>query len=382
MSGLTEQQLELRRTGIGASEIAALAGLSRWATPLSIWESKVLGQRDEVGLPAYLGTALEEPLARLYAEQHPGAVLVPSDTLRGPGIALCTPDRLAFGAGQQTPARVTSLEQVAGADLNVQIKSTSWRMAREWGEEGSDQVPEEYLAQVTWEMGVTGLPATDVFVLFDKDRVATFRATFSPELWLGLLEIAERFWRDHVVAKVPPPPDATERYREYLSRAWPTANGVVRAVDPGSDLELECARYAKLCLASSRLRVARKQADNVIRSVIGSTLGLAGSFGTVKWHRKPDTTTPDHKAQASEALTLAGLVLDVLATGQPVPADHLAQLRAQLVSMPSRLVKPKKGFNQLRAAWSPELRADLRTLELSLDALESGDTEDDDTDEK
>lgn len=374
MSGLTPEQLERRRSGIGASEIAALAGLSRWSSPIAIYESKVYGVRSEAGLPAYLGTALEEPLAKLYAQEHPGDHLATCDTL-GSGIYLATPDRLVFDAPH---GHVETLEEVAAAHRNVQIKTTSWRQAREWGEPGSDQIPEEYLAQVTWEMGVTGLPVSDVYVLFDRERTACYRVEFNGELWAGLTEIAERFWRDHVVARVPPPADATERYREFLGRAFPVVQGPVVPVESGSDLETVVWQYARLSLAAGRLKKARAQAENVIKSRIGEALGLVGSFGSVKWHRSPPKKdSPDWEAVAREAQGIARLALQGLLQGAAVDREALAKWCQDLETVEQRHRKAGRGYSALRAKWSPDALASLRELQLRLDAAQDEANDDD-----
>lgn len=61
---------EERKTGIGGSDAAGVCGLSRWATPLSVWAEKT-GQyepEDEPNLAKTLGTRLEEVVAELFME--------------------------------------------------------------------------------------------------------------------------------------------------------------------------------------------------------------------------------------------------------------------------------------------------------------------------
>jgi hypothetical protein len=133
--GLSKEQLELRRSGIAASEIAVLAGLSRWSSPVAIYEDKIgmCPPRDE-SLAADLGTLLEEPLAKLYAERT-GLHLAKSRTLRSKvqTIALATPDRIAFDAKRSTRALIADPNECADAVKNVEIKTTTWRLRHEWG---------------------------------------------------------------------------------------------------------------------------------------------------------------------------------------------------------------------------------------------------------
>jgi putative phage-type endonuclease len=303
---LSKEQLEQRRTGITASEIAVLAGLSRWSSPVAIWEEKMGVQVPREGnLATELGDLLEEPVAKLYARRHEGLHLVRSRTLRHPvqSLALATPDRIAFESRRDTKAWIADPAECAGAVRNVEIKTSSWRMRHEWGEPGTDAVPEYYLLQTQWQMGVVGMKLTDVAVLFDREEFGVYTVPFNEQLWLGLLEIAERFWRDHVVTGQPPPPDATERYKEFLSRAFPTTNGIVQAVADGDAREALMAQYGRLKLVEKLLDGELKLMGNQLRTLIGADKGLAstrvGSISRV-W-TKPSVGT-DWEALAKAAI--------------------------------------------------------------------------------
>ena len=66
-----EQWLEQRRHHIGASEVAAIIGVSPFADALSVWDSKVNGQKEQADAADYLefGRDMEEPIAKLYAKR-------------------------------------------------------------------------------------------------------------------------------------------------------------------------------------------------------------------------------------------------------------------------------------------------------------------------
>jgi putative phage-type endonuclease len=335
---LTKEQLELRRSGIGASEIAVLAGLSRWSSPVAIYESKVSDPPDTPSLAADLGTMLEEPVAQLYSART-GFNLATCGTLRHPvqAFALATPDRIAFPTFSAPPQHIEDWPALKGADRNVEIKTTTWRLKDEWGEEGTDQVPEYYLAQVTWQMGVTGLTTTDVAVLFDRDEWRVYTVPFNEELWFGLLEVGGRFWRDNVLAGVPPPPDASDRYKEFLGRAFPGNSGTVLALEAGDVRESVMDRYAKLQLLEKWVGDEKKLAANQLRSFIGDNKGLTsatlGSLSKV-WN-KPGTGT-DWEGLARAALTPEQL--------NALVPQHQSETRA--------------GYWKLMPRWSKEWKSD------------------------
>lgn len=368
--GLTEQQLAVRRTGIGASEVGALAGLSRYLSPIDIYESKVNGLRQEMGLSAKLGTLLEEPLAQLYSEERK-CVLVPCDTLRHSvqTFALATPDRAVWPSSAPTPAMVQSLRQLEGVERLVQIKTTDWRSRHLWGAPGTDAVPEEYVAQVTWEMGVTGIRHCDVYVLFDRDETACYPVPFSEVLWEGLLEVAGRFWRDHVVARVPPPPDASDGYREFLERQFPAAR-LPDVVDvSGQEIEAVAVRYGQLKRLEKLLEAHLKRTSAELRAAIGDRTGISGVFGTLKWLRKPDSFKPDYEKMARELQTLLGVLLQAESGLNPDLREHYTR---ELRTIETLAVKPQR-FSQLRGNWSEALPKAPIALEPINDDAESAD---------
>lgn len=372
---LTKKQEELRRCAVGASEIAVLAGLSRWRTPIALWEAKLAGHRDDAGVPAELGVLLEEPLAKYYAKESGVSPrrLAKCDSLVHPTkpFALATPDRVVFPVPRVSRALVHSVDELQSAERNVQIKSTSWRLAHEWGEPGTDAVPEEYLVQVQWEMGVSvHLRLTDVAVLFDKDRFGIYPVAFNEELWLGLLEIAERFVVDHLLTGKPPPPDASTKYAEYLTRAYGTADKSKKlAVDEGSDLAVAVGRYALLSAAQKRLKAHRELLSNRIKAAIGEGYSLTGEFGEVKWLRKPPATTTDYQKAFLELKSSVLLVVQSLPEG-----DQRGALEATLQGIEQRHQKAARRYDQLRPDWAAGVVQDVEELELKLARIEAGDT--------
>lgn len=356
---LTPHQLELRRKAIGASEIAALAGLSRWATPIQIYEAKRTGQLLEATLPMELGILLEEPIAQVYAsrtKRHVRKVY----TLQNPRypFAVATPDRAVFAVAPPFAPDGPELgrEDLADAERLLQVKSTTWRMAKEWGTPGTDEVPEDYLAQVTWEMGVSEKAISDFGVLFDKDRFDVFTVHFNAELFAGLYEIGERFMRDHVNAGIPPPPDASEQYKEFLSRAFPReATEDLIPVADGSDLEIAMWSYAMLKLIEKRTKAGLQRYRNLITAAIGARTGLlAAELGRMTWKKTRDKSTVDYRAAYQDARTLAALLLERF--GPQLPAEERETLVEQLQGIEATHKKTTPGHRMLHCGWSKEFK--------------------------
>lgn len=338
---LSRRQLNLRKGSIGGSTIAALAGLSRWATPIELYESMVHGQEKESTLAMRLGTALEDPVAELYAEDT-GRWLRKVDTCRHPAkaFAVATPDRAVFPVKVAALAKkkLLQISELADAERLLEIKTTSWRLADEWGTEGTDEIPEHHLCQVQWTLGVTGKQMADVLVLFDRDRIGRYFVRFSPELFDGLLEIGERFLVDHVAKGVPPPPDASDHYAEFLARRFPQEEAGQLVVMTGQQLEL-VKEYGMLKEASRRLEAMTKARGNELRAAIGGNEGLIMGPLKATWKKARDGSKTDWEGCAIEALQL---VDRVVAGG--ADAD---QVKAQASSMIGRFTAVRPGGRRL-----------------------------------
>ena len=365
--GLSKRQLAFRRGGIGASEIAALAGESQYATPIAIYEAKVLGAELEATYQMDLGNELEEPIARIWAKQQ-GRFLARVDTLKHPTkpLALATPDRAVYLTQEARGDARRLKTDVRDAERILQVKSTNWRLKHLWGDEGSDRIPREYLCQAHWEGSVAGVDSVEFAVDFDKTKLARFRVRVSPTVFEGLYDLAERFWKDHVLARVPPPPDATERYTEYLQRVFPSqTNETIIAVAPEDSLARDIEYFAKLKAGEKPLKSLLKLIQNRMLARTADATGLTGSFGKVTFKKTRDGTTTDWERVAGDAIMLAKTIL----TAREISPAQRQDLFAEVEALVKRHTVPKPGYRRLHAKWAAGLQQEVGSIELKLDLL-------------
>jgi len=363
---LTSKQLELRRTGVGASEIAALAGLSRWSSPIAIFEAKVLGAQIESTYSMDLGTEIEAPIARIWAKQH-RRFLARVATLRHPtkSFALATPDRAVYLSAEARGDGRRLRDDVRSAEKLLQVKSTNWRLRHLWGEEGTDAIPDEYLCQAHWEGSVAGLSVVDFAVDFDKTSLAHYRVVVDHGIFQALYEIAERFMVDHVAKKIPPPPDATDRYGEYLARAFPRdETAVLEEVQTSAEEQLlrTIELFAKLKAGEKRLKALKSLCYNTIASRIGAGAGLVGDFGKITFRRTKDGSKTNWATVAEEAQRLAALVIQTMPGGEQRTA-----LEHRLANLVTDHTSVAPGHRTMRTTWSGPLKFEVGALELKLE---------------
>ena len=150
---LTPDWYEQRRRGIGASEIAAVMGISPWDSPFSLYWKKVEGWETEATDHMSTGTFLEPAIAAWWRQLHADEV----ESMGQPGLMahpdrawqLATLDRIVEWAPHMGLTDGCTRESV------LELKwSASWDG---WGVEDTDDVPVYYRAQVLWQCDVVGL---------------------------------------------------------------------------------------------------------------------------------------------------------------------------------------------------------------------------------
>jgi putative phage-type endonuclease len=211
-----------RSSGIGASEAAPAVGMSRYATPLDLYNVKVGEAKPfEGNLHTALGQAAEPVILAQYAKETGTEPVVPKKSIRHERhkFMFATPDALL-------------------PDRCVELKLAGARQFREWGEPYTDQVPQEYLLQAAHQMIVTGRRLCDVAVIIDRE-FRIYRVPFDPELAEMVVEREAEFWR-RVEARDPPPPTTADE----VARIYPRSN--TRAVKAAPEVVAAVKRLAAL----------------------------------------------------------------------------------------------------------------------------------------
>lgn len=263
--------LAARRSGIGASDAAAICGLDPFRSPTAVWLDKV-GLGDDVENDAMRwGRRLEAAVADEFAEEHPELVVeAPSAIYQHAerDWMLANPDRLCYPA-ESPDVLVAALE----------IKTAGQYVAQRW-EHG---VPDNYAVQVQHQLEVLDLDAAFVAVLIGGRDYRTFEIKRDPEAIAAIVDIEAEFWDRYVLAGSPPPVDGHESTTDALKRLY---------ADAQTDLEVELPGEARALL--DRLRDAKAEAkavtaevgelENQLRAWLGqATAGVLDGATVVTW---------------------------------------------------------------------------------------------------
>lgn len=272
--------LQWRRGGLGASDVAAVLGISPWASPYTVWLDKT-GQRADEDSEAMEAGRMLEPAIGPWFEQRTGLVVM------GEQMWCTHPDHPWARATLDGIVAESAESTFADALGGLEIKTTSEPPAK-WEEGG---IPPMYQAQGQFQMFVTGMEHTWFAVLHANFglKLRIYELDRDDADIALLLERCEKFWTEHVLAGVPPPVDGHDATTEALKGT---------AADPDADaVDLNASHDAigaLIALPGIKAAIAafereRAECENRIRAALGSATAGSSDFDAVTW--KPQNAT-------------------------------------------------------------------------------------------
>lgn len=179
-----EEWLKAREDGIGASEVAAIVGLSPWETPFSLWLRKT-GQVPPLAETEamHMGHLLEEVVATLWSERTGWRVVKASakDIIYRDAEhpwRFCTPDRYAYEVDADTGKRSKVL---------IECKTSSMGF-------DPDDLPVNYLAQCQYQMHITGIHVCYLCWLVNGRSFGYARLEYDAAFAEWLVTEVDKFW--------------------------------------------------------------------------------------------------------------------------------------------------------------------------------------------
>lgn len=274
-ANLTEEQKRMRQSGIGSSDAAVVVGMSHFRSQHDLWLQKTGQVETDFDSPKMeWGRRLEAVIAEKYAELT-GRTLVQGETVRHPVYEwmLATPDRLVLDADGQ-------VERI----LEIKASFGAWD---EWGDEGTDEIPDAYVIQVQHQMEVLNIDICDVAVLLSGYNFRVYTVFRNDALAQKLIEQCGSFWNDNVLPITPPPVDGSAGCRKSLVLKHPVPNA-----DLAQASTRACTLAAELRDITDQISGLTKRkalVSNSLMEEIGDNHGIEGPFGRVTWSARKGT---------------------------------------------------------------------------------------------
>lgn len=195
--------LEERRKGIGGSDIAAIMGLSPFKTAYQVYREKRKEVEDWQGNELTdWGKRMEPAIRQWYSDKT--------------GRDVRLPDKIMYHP--QHPFMLASLDGFTDDGRVVEIKTA--RSGKDWGEPGTNQIPDYYAVQVHHYMTITGFQVADIPVSIAGSSPSLYIVEADKEISEMIIEACAKFW-ERVQSGNPPDPvtyaDAVARFGKIKS---------------------------------------------------------------------------------------------------------------------------------------------------------------------
>jgi len=185
-----QEWLRERKNYLGGTDLSSIAGLNPYRTALDVYLDKTSDDIACETSPAMRwGTLLEDTIAKEYAEITVQTIEIEPNTIYHPSMKF-------LGANID--------RWVGDKEYVLECKTAGFTRGKEWGAEGTDQIPESYLVQVAYYAAICAVPKVDIAVLIGGQdfRIYTYERT--KDLEDKLIKIACNFWHNHIEKRIPP----------------------------------------------------------------------------------------------------------------------------------------------------------------------------------
>jgi putative phage-type endonuclease len=252
-----------RKGFLGGSDISAVMGVSRWKTPLQLWAEKT-GEVEPADLSenqaVQLGIELEEFCAKKFEKETGMKVRRAPQvyTSKENPFMSCQVDRL-----------------ITGTDELLEIKTCSAWKEKEW--EG-EEIPQEYILQISWQLMITGRRIGHVCVLIGGQKFVYKKIEADPELFRKMTDAAITFW-SMVQTKTPPVTEAADN--KFMVELYPSAGELIKAA--AQDVTDAVAMLQQTKAQIIALEETKDEIEAKLKAVIGDAQGVKTEEYLVKW---------------------------------------------------------------------------------------------------
>ena len=308
---LTPEQLLMRKTGIGGSDAAAIVGLGKYSTALSVYLDKTTDVVIETTEVMMRVNVLEPFVQSLFERKTGWKVQNNLQTQRNSDH----PFMLANLDGLLPSERA-----IAEFKTAVYTKGTK----EEWGDEGTDEIPKHYLIQVAHYASVMDSDTVHIGVLFGDEKLFnSYRLlqeireeTVHPiqfdrlgcdfkvyvykrhdDLTKKIINKERAFWFDHVLKNNPPAPQ--DGNVDGFLKAYPIANDRVVSVSEADITKIQ--RLNKIKKQRKELDAQEETAKADVLKLFGDSSLLVDSSNTPLATWKNKSTTRFDKASFAKA---------------------------------------------------------------------------------
>ena len=247
-----EEWLRYRKSGIGGSDVAAILGISKWNSAISLWLDKTNQTNEPVEENEAMqwGTIMEPIIRNHFAEVTGKTVVEVKAMLQHPEY----PFMLADVDGLT--------EDDEGHPAILEIKTASEYKRSEW----ENDIPSYYQTQVQHYLCVTGVQKAYVAVLIGGNSFKVYEVDADAEIQSMLIAVEKDFW-NKVQNMIRPELDGSDAAKNLLDSLY--HGGISEEiVMPDEAIEYVDA-YIEACAEEDNAKAKKQEASNHIKEIMG-----------------------------------------------------------------------------------------------------------------
>ncbi len=273
-----EEWLKMREDGIGASEVAAILGLSPWETPFSLYLKKThqvppTEENDAMRRGHYLEDAVVQWWMHETGEQ----------------VIKASAADIIYVHPEHPYMRVTPDRVVKGRKKILEVKSTAIQMG--------ETIPDYYLAQVMYQMYVTGIHQAELIYIQGGLTFGRFIVEYDEEFAEFIAGRVTEFWNESVLGGKEPDAISVADLAVKIPRSTPE-----KSIEADADAidQINVLREKKAIYDALADEIAELQ--NSPKMFMSDSEAIVDENGTVllTWKSGKDKTSFDSKRFAEE----------------------------------------------------------------------------------
>lgn len=266
-----------RTNFIGGSDAAAILGVSKWKTPFQLYQEKIGAFIEE-------SSPMRDRVLARGKRWEPVVIEMLVDELQDRGHEVEIIARNKRYQDPEYPFLACELDlelRIDGEEVNGEMKTVHPFAAKEWGDEGSDEIPIYYAAQVMHGLMIVPRRRAIVAALIGADDLRIHWLDRDAETIAGMRSREIEFWGS-IQNRIPPDPTAPEDVKWLYQRDGGTA------IEADDDLALVCQNLKDMKLQA-------KNIDGQIERIAAQVKALMGTASTLLYRGAPLATWKNNK---------------------------------------------------------------------------------------
>jgi len=186
---ITEKQKELRKQHLGSSDVAAILGVDPWRNAYDVWLEKTGRVEDSKETEVmYAGTMFEDGILK-YAEGQLGKLIR---------------NQYRSAIGFPIAANIDAIVKESGEPVEAKTAGLFGPVTEEWGDGGTDQIPDRVIIQVHVHMLCTDKDICHIPAFIGGKGFNMFMVKKDDEIMNIIMDQSIEFW-GYVENDCPPP---------------------------------------------------------------------------------------------------------------------------------------------------------------------------------